>query len=285
VNRPNWKVVLPAAAGAGFLLVGFWGLVLGPIATVAFLSARGGKLDAENGTGDEARRLAAYMAEAAKGEIARADPREAAAPGVAATAAAPAPAVVAGRKPTFDEISQRVAQLDAKRAFEALAAARLALLDNGRDAHAATEAALLTKRLATAKAQAAVRLRAAANAIGASLAGGQAPLACDVFSDFIAERTALPLAPPQWEALGRALLGQGDLMEAAWAMHAGALISGDRAAAQKRLIEVAGKAADGGQSAVALKLYGTLLAKYPDSQYADFVRANVKAEQKKLGKA
>lgn len=276
MDRPNWKVVLPAAAGAGFLLVGFWGLVLGPIAAVAYISLRSGKEDPENEAGDEARRLAAYMAEAAKGELARADSRK---------AASPAPSVAAGRKPTFDEIRQRVAQLDAKRAFEALAVARLALLDNGRDAHAATEAALLTKRLAAAKAPAAARLRAAAHAIDASLAGGQAPLACGVFSEFIAERTALPLAPPQWEALGRALLGQGDLMEAAWAMHAGALMAGDRASAQKRLIEVAGKAAEAGQSAVALKLYGTLLAKYPDSQYADFVRANVKAEQKKLGKA
>ncbi len=285
MDRPNWKVVLPAAAGAGFLLVGFWGLVLGPIAAVAYISARSGKAGAQNEAGDEARRLAAYMAEAAKAELARADPRKTASPAGAAAPAAPAPSVAAGRKPTFDEIRQRVAQLDAKRAFEALAVARLALLDNGRDAHTATEAALLTKRLAAAKAQPAARLRAAANAIGASLAGGQAPLACGVFSEFIAERTALPLAPPQWEALGRALLGQDDLMEAAWAMHAGALMAGDRASAQKRLIEVAGKAAEGGQSAVALKLYGTLLAKYPDSQYADFVRANVKAEQKKLGKA
>jgi len=285
VDRPNWKVVLPVAAGAGFLLVGFWGLILGPIAAVAFISARGGKQAADNGADDEARRLAAYMADAAKGESAGADPRKAESPEVAAADVPPTPTVAGSRKPTFDEIKQRVAQLDAKQAFEALAATRLASLDNARDAHAATEAALLTRRLAPGAKQAGVRLRAAANAIDVSLAGGHALLARGVFSEYIAERTALPLAPPQWEALGRALLGQGDLMEAAWAMHAGALIAGDRAAAQKRLIEVAGKAADGGQSAVALKLYGTLLAKYPDSQYADFVRANVKAEQKKLGKA
>ena len=285
MDRPNWKVLLPASAGAGFLLVGFWGLILGPIAAVAFVSARSGKQDAENGADDEAGRLAAYMAEAAKGELSRADPRKAASPAIAAADAPPAPMVAGSRKSTFDEIKQRVAQVDAARAFEALAATRLALLDNGRDAHAATEAALLTKRLAPANGQAGARLRAAANAIGVSLAGGHAPLARGVFSEFIAERSSLPLAPPQWEALGRALLGQGDLMEAAWAMHAGALIAGDRATAQKRLIEVAGKAAEGGQSAVALKLYGALLAKYPESQYADFVRANVKAEQKKLGKA
>ena len=68
-------------------------------------------------------------------------------------------------------------------------------------------------------------------------------------------------------------------------MHAGALLAGDPVAAQKRLIEVAGRAAEARQSAVALKLYGTLLAKYPDSQYADFVRTNMKLEEKKLGTA
>jgi hypothetical protein len=283
VDRPNWKKVLPVAAGVGFMLVGFWGLILGPIAAVAFISARSGQQAAESGADDEARRLAAFMAEAAKGELARAGAPKSAAQAVAGTSAAAAAPTAGARKPTFDEIKQRVAQLDAKRAFDALATARLALLDNGRDAHAATEAALLTKRFAADNAQAAARQRAAANAIGASLAGGQAALARGVFSEFIAERTALPLSPPQWEALGRALLGQGDLMEAAWAMHAGALLAGDRVAAQKRLIEVAGKAAEVGQSAVAVKLYGTLLAKYPDSQYAEFVRANVKAEQKRLG--
>jgi len=286
LDRPNWKIILPVAAGLGFLLAGFWGLLLGPIATVAFISSRQKKLAAEIGVDDEDRRLAAFMAEAAKGEVARAATRKAGAQAASPPAAAPIrPEAAPGRKPSFEEITQRVARLEPRETFDALAAARLALLDNGRDAHAAAEAALLAKRLAPGKAQAGVRLRAAANAIALALAGGHAPLATGVFADFIAERTALPLTPPQWEALGRALLSDGSLMEAAWAMHAGALIGGDPVAAQKRLIEVAGRAAEARQPAVALKLYGTLLAKYPDSQYADFVRANMKLEEKKLGKA
>jgi outer membrane protein assembly factor BamD (BamD/ComL family) len=50
------------------------------------------------------------------------------------------------------------------------------------------------------------------------------------------------------------------------------------------LVEVAGRAADAGKPKVALKLYATLLEKYPDSQYADFVRSNMRVEEKKLAK-
>jgi len=292
LDRPNWKIILPVAAGVGFLLAGFWGLLLGPVAAATVISSRQKKQAAESGVGDEERRLAAFMAEAAKHEIARAATAKDRAPPAPTPAPAPAPKATpmrpeaaTGRKPSFDEIKQRVAQVEPGKAFDALAAARLAQLDNARDAHAATESALLAKRVAAGKEQAGVRLRAAADAIALSLAGGQAPLATGVFAEYVSERTALPLSPPQWEALGRALLGEGSLMEAAWAMHAGALIAGDRATAQKRLVEVAGKAADARQPAVALKLYGTLLAKYPDSQFADFVRTNMKLEEKKLGKA
>ena len=83
----------------------------------------------------------------------------------------------------------------------------------------------------------------------------------------------------------RALLAQGAFMEAAWALHAGAALAGDLVAAQKRLVEVAARAGDAGQPHNALKLYATLLAKYPQSQYADFVRTNMKVEEKKIAKA
>jgi outer membrane protein assembly factor BamD (BamD/ComL family) len=62
------------------------------------------------------------------------------------------------------------------------------------------------------------------------------------------------------------------------------VIAGDLAGAQKRLVEVAARAGDAGQPQNALKLYATLLAKYPQSQYADFVRANMKQEERKLTK-
>jgi outer membrane protein assembly factor BamD (BamD/ComL family) len=45
------------------------------------------------------------------------------------------------------------------------------------------------------------------------------------------------------------------------------------------------RAGDAGQAQNSLKLYATLLAKYPQSQYADFVRANMKEQEKKLPKA
>ena len=128
-------------------------------------------------------------------------------------------------------------------------------------------------------------LAAAAEAIKAALAAGRGADACKSFLGVLAERTKLTLEPIVWEGLGRALLAQGSFMEAAWALHAGAALAGDLVAAQKRLVEVASRAGDAGQPQNALKLYATLLAKYPQSQYADFVRSNMKAEEKKLPKA
>ena len=127
-------------------------------------------------------------------------------------------------------------------------------------------------------------LAAAAEAIKAALAAGRGADAAKAFLGVLAERTKLTLEPTVWESLGRALLAQGAFLEAAWALHAGAVIAGDLVAAQKRLVEVAARAGDAGQPQNALKLYATLLAKYPQSQYADFVRSNMKAEEKKLPK-
>jgi len=127
-------------------------------------------------------------------------------------------------------------------------------------------------------------LSAAAAAIRNALAAGRGPDAAKAFLAVVAERTRLTLEPPVWEGLGRALLAQGSFMEAAWALHAGAALAGDLPGAQKRLVEVAVRAGDAGQAQHALKLYATLLAKYPQSQYADFVRTNVKEQEKKLPK-
>jgi len=127
-------------------------------------------------------------------------------------------------------------------------------------------------------------LAAAAESIKAALAAGRGAEATKSFLAVVAQRTRLALEPPVWEGLGRALLAQGAYLEAAWALHAGAALAGDLVGAQKRLVEVAARAGDAGQPHRALKLYATLLAKYPQSQYADFVRANMKAEEKKLPK-
>lgn len=128
-------------------------------------------------------------------------------------------------------------------------------------------------------------LSAAAASIRSALAAGRGADAAKAFLAVLAERTKLTLEPAGWEGLGRALLAQGAYLEAAWALHAGAALAGDATGAQKRLVEVAVRAGDAGQAQHALKLYATLLDKYPHSQYADFVRANMKEQEKKLPKA
>jgi predicted Zn-dependent protease len=137
---------------------------------------------------------------------------------------------------------------------------------------------------ATPKPPPADPLAAAAESIKAALAAGRGADAAKAFQAAVAQRTKLTLEPPVWEGLGRALLARGAYMEAAWALHAGAALAGDLVGAQKRLVEVASRAGDAGQPHNALKLYATLLAKYPQSQYADFVRTNMKAEENKLPK-
>jgi hypothetical protein len=127
-------------------------------------------------------------------------------------------------------------------------------------------------------------LAAAAESIRVSLTAGRGADAAKAFLAVVAQRTQLTLEPPVWEGLGRALLAQGAYLEAAWALHAGALLANDLIGAQKRLVEVAARAGDAGQPQNAFKLYATLLAKYPQSQYADFVRANMKQEERKLPK-
>ena len=137
---------------------------------------------------------------------------------------------------------------------------------------------------AAAKAPPADPLAAAAESIRAALTAGRGADAAKAFLAVVDQRTKLTLEPPIWESLGRALLTQAAYLEAAWTLHAGAALAGDLVGAQKRLVEVAARAGDAGQPQNALKLYATLLAKYPQSQYADFVRANMKAEEKKLAK-
>jgi hypothetical protein len=54
---------------------------------------------------------------------------------------------------------------------------------------------------------------------------------------------------------------------------------------QKLLFDAARKAGDAGEPALALQLYGRLLARFPDSAFAGEVRAAVEAQKKKLAKA
>jgi len=145
--------------------------------------------------------------------------------------------------------------------------------------------AAVTPAAAAAPPASADPIAAAGEAIRAALAAGRGADAAKAFLAVVALRTKLTLEPLVWEGLGRALLAQGAYLEAAWALHAGAALAGDAAGAQKRLVEVAVRAGDAGQAQHALKLYATLLAKYPQSQYADFVRANMREQEKKVPKA
>ena len=145
--------------------------------------------------------------------------------------------------------------------------------------------AAVTPVAAAAPAASADPITAAGEAIRAALIAGRGADAARAFLAVVAERTKLTLEPAVWEGLGRALLAQGTFLEAAWALHAGAALAGDAPGAQKRLVEVAVRAGDAGQAQHALKLYATLLAKYPQSQYADFVRANMREQEKKVPKA
>jgi hypothetical protein len=211
----------------------------------------------------EREREANFMAEILRGKQASAAPSAPAvktppAPAVASTAAMPAAAMPAAAMPAA-----------------AMPAA------------ATPAAAVATTAVSAAAAPAAGPadpLAAVAEAIKAALAAGRGADAAAAFLGVVAQRTQLILEPPAWEGLGRALLAQGAYLEAAWALHAGAAIAGDALGAQKRLVEVAARAGDAGQPQYALKLYATLLAKYPQSQYADFVRANMKQEERKLAK-
>jgi len=163
----------------------------------------------------------------------------------------------------------------------AVAAVAAAAVSSTATANAGTAAPAAT---AAAAAKPADPLAAVAESIRASLTAGRSADAAKAFLGVVGQRTQLTLEPPVWDGLGRALLAQGAFLEAAWSLHAGAVLANDLAGAQKRLVEVAARAGDAGQPQNALKLYATLLAKYPQSQYADFVRANMKQEERKLAK-
>jgi len=54
---------------------------------------------------------------------------------------------------------------------------------------------------------------------------------------------------------------------------------------QKLLFESAHKAGEAGEPALAIQLYARLLARYPQTAFADQARAAVEAQKKKLAKA
>ncbi len=63
------------------------------------------------------------------------------------------------------------------------------------------------------------------------------------------------------------------------------LQAADGLAQQKMLFEAAHKAGEAGEPALAIQLYGRLLARYPATAFADQARAGATAMKKKLVKA
>jgi type II secretory pathway pseudopilin PulG len=61
--------------------------------------------------------------------------------------------------------------------------------------------------------------------------------------------------------------------------------AGNGLAVQKLLFESAHKAGEAGEPALALQLYERLLARYPQTAFADQARAGVEAQKRKLSKA
>jgi hypothetical protein len=233
----------------------------------------------------EREREASFMAEILKAKQAGAPagsaPLAGTAPNAKVAPASPTPAATAASATSAAAAASATSAAAA--AFAAAATSAAGAADTA-PASGAAAARPSTASGAASAVKPADPLAAVAEAIKAALAAGHGAEAAKAFLAVVAQRTQLSLEPPVWEGLGRALLARGAYLEAAWALHAGAAIAGDLVGAQKRLVEVAARAGDAGQPQNALKLYQTLLAKYPQSQYADFVRANMKQEERKLAK-
>jgi len=269
MRRRNWTLILPAAALAGFApfaLAGSaaFGVLAAFLAPIALLMVFAWRDWQERQAAEEFEnaRLAAFVKERAATPPAPAAAPPSAPPAVASPAAATGPSTAISAKPAAPAPKPApTAPTPAPAARPMSPPANTVAGTPGGGEHAA------------------------ARVILEALAANDAARATAVFRELGARRGALPLSPTDWGRVGAAALEQGAFLDAAWALHAGALLAGDAAAAQKHLVAVAGKASAAGDARVALKLYGNLLKKYPASPYADFVRSSMRAEQKKAGKA
>lgn len=98
-------------------------------------------------------------------------------------------------------------------------------------------------------------------------------LAAGLLGEFSPLRDQLALDAGTLNKLGQALLERHAFLDAGWALHAGAIAAGDTVAAEKKLAEVAGKAAVSGQPETARRLYLELVERYPEAGFANFARA------------
>jgi len=87
------------------------------------------------------------------------------------------------------------------------------------------------------------------------------------------------------ETAGRAKMVESAAAPAPQSVVPAALPVGDIVSTQKLLFEAAHKAGEAGEPAIAIQLYARLLARYPQSGFADHARAAVEAQKMKLSKA
>jgi len=281
MRQRNWSLILPAAAIAGFApfalagsaAFGVLAAFVTPIALVTVFAWRDWQ-ERQAAEELENARLAAFVKERA---VAAPAPSEAPAPMPAAAAAArarQATASFAANPPEPDAAKRAAAPAPAAANSTTLAAV-------GPTPVAAARPATPAANASTGAPQAE---HAAALAILEALAANDRARATALFRELGARRSALQLSPADWGRVGAAALQEGAFLDAAWALHAGALLAGDAAAAQKHLVDIGAKASTAGESKVAVKLYGNLLKKYPASPYAEFVRNSLRDEQRKVGK-
>jgi hypothetical protein len=275
MRQRNWSLILPAAAIAGFApfalagsaAFGVLAAFLAPIALVTVFAWRDWQ-ERQAAEELENARLAAFV-----------KARDAAPPAASAQESPTAPPAVAA--PANVNPAMPPAAKPAAAPLPAAATSAKLAAPGATPAAAAGPAA----PAANAAAGASGAERAAALAILEALAAKDGARATALFQGLGARRSALQLSPTDWGRVGAAALAQGAFLDAAWALHAGALLAGDTAAAQKHLVAVADKANAAGDARVALKLYANLLKKYPASPFADFVRNSMRALQKKVDKA
>lgn len=118
------------------------------------------------------------------------------------------------------------------------------------------------------------RQEVAARSVKLALAAKESPLAVALLRELDAEAASIGLDAPSMERLSVVALEHGEFFVAACLQEAAA--SSDAALAQKKLVEIAGRALEAGRAKMARRLYERLLERHPASSYESVARAGLK---------